>query len=455
MKRHAESYLIEWISSDRRKPLVLRGARQVGKTTLVRDFAKNNNLDLYEINLEQFPELADVFETRNMEKIIHALEFAIEKGSFIGKNKILFLDEIQATPAAIHTLRYFYENYPHIPVIAAGSLLEFALSEAKFSMPVGRIEFLYLEPMTFEEFLEASGKTQLLDLVRTFQIGDDFPITAHNLLLQHLRNYILVGGMPEAVLCFLEDGFQSVQSSHASILQTYQTDFSKYATKAELLRINKVFSYVPAGIGEKFKYVNVDPHEQARDLKVAFDLLAMARVIKPAWHIDGSGIPLGATLNERVFKPFFLDIGLVNASCGLTWISDEDFQSTNLINEGKLAEQYIAQHLHSLTPCNMEGPLTYWLREGRKNNAEVDFLIQLGTEILPMEIKSGKSGSLKSLHEFARTRQPERAIRFDLNLPSQQIVEVKPRAGANEHSIEFELHNFPLYLVEQLNRLIV
>ncbi|MBT4291927.1 AAA family ATPase, partial [bacterium] len=279
MKRHAESYLTEWISSERRKPLVLRGARQVGKTTLVRDFAKNNNLDLFEINLEQFPELADVFATNNMEKIIHALEFAIEKGSFIGENKILFLDEIQATPAAIHTLRYFYENYPHIPVIAAGSLLEFALGETSLSMPVGRIEFLYIEPMTFEEFLEASEKAHLLDLIRTFNIGDDFPITAHNLLLQHLRNYILVGGMPEAVLCFLEDGFQSAQSTHASILQTYQTDFSKYATKAELLRLYKIFSYIPTGIGEKFKYVNVDPREQSRDLKVAFDLLVMARGI--------------------------------------------------------------------------------------------------------------------------------------------------------------------------------
>ncbi len=455
MRRSAEKRLVDWFRKSRRKPLVIRGARQVGKSTLVRQFARDNGLTLHEIDLERHLRLTSVFQSQDSRKIVKELEFVCGSGPIDKPGGLLFLDEIQAIPAAIQSLRYLYEDYPELPVIAAGSLLEFALSKQSFTMPVGRIEYLFLFPMTFEETLEARGEHDLLELLRKFQMTDSFPESAHVRLLELQRSYLLVGGMPEAVKSFVDNhSFDEVIDIQSSITETFRDDFAKYSTRVDLLRLHKIYDYVPAAVGDKFKYVRVDPHEQARDLRKALDLLIKAQVITPVHHTNASGIPLSAMKNSRAFKPFFLDCGLMNNLCGVKWISAEELQRREFINEGKMAEQFIAQHLICLGKSNVRPALFYWLREGRSTNAEVDFVIQWGSTVVPVEVKSGKSGSLRSLHQFVLQKKTGCAVRFDLNPPVYQTVSHAVRQKSKTETVVLNLLSLPLYMVEQLTRLL-
>lgn len=454
MDRFAEKRLDNWLRSTYRKPLVIRGARQVGKSTLVRQFTEKEKLKLHEVNLEKHVNLTELFETHDIQKIVREIEFICGKGPVSEEKGLLFLDEIQAIPAAIQTLRYFYEERPKLPVIAAGSLLEFAMSKRSFSMPVGRIEYLYLGPMTFEETLSATGKERLIDLLRHTQPTDFFPKSAHEELMELLRIWFLVGGMPEAVQRFVDTGdLEEVFNVHASIIETYKDDFSKYGSQAELLRLHKIFQYVPMAAGDKFKYVLVDPNDQARDIRKAVDLLEMAQIILKAYHTDASGLPLGAGSNPRVFKCFFLDCGLMNSICGIRWIPLDDLKKKEFINKGRVAEQFIAQHLAFLGKSNISPVLMYWLREGRSKNAEVDFVAQLGQEIVPIEVKSGKSGSLKSLQQFVLQKKVRRGVRFDLNTPSIHHVAHSLSQPQGTITANFDLLSLPLYMVEELPRI--
>ena len=454
MERIAEKRLSDWLDSGYRKPLIIRGARQVGKSTLVRQFAGHKKLILHEINLERHPTLVDVFKTHDTGKILRELEFICGRGPISGKDGLLFLDEIQAVPIAIQTLRYFHEDHPELPVISAGSLLEFTMSKHSFSMPVGRVEYLYLGPVTFEETLAAMEKSALLDLLQSYHLGENFPKSAHDQLLELQRIWLLVGGMPEAIQRFIDtNALDGVFEVHASIIETYKDDFAKYATQADLLRLHKVFNYVPMAAGEKLKYVHIDPAEQSRDLGKAVDLLEKAQVIMKACHTDASGLPLGATINRRIFKPFFLDCGLMNAICGIQWISLNELTRREFINKGHVAEQFIAQHLAYIGKNNISPSLTYWLREGKTGNAEIDFVTQLGPTIVPVEVKAGKSGSLKSLQQFIYQKKIRMGVRFDLNKPSYQHVVHALSQGGSSVQVEFDLISLPLYMIEQLPRI--
>ncbi len=451
MQRHANKRLESWINASTRKPMLIRGARQVGKSTLVRLFAERSARKLHEVDLERHPELDEIFSSRDTARILSELEYLIDEGPIDDHTSLLFLDEIQATPSAIPALRSLHEDRPDLPIVAAGSLLEFVLADHAFSMPVGRIEYLFLEPMGFEEFLEALGETSLLELLRTHRIVDDFPGTAHRRLLGRLRDYLLVGGMPEAVRIFAETGsFAATGSVHASILETYRDDFAKYGTRSEIARLRRVYGFVPGAIGEKFKYSRVDPDNKSRDVKRALELLVMARVVRRVTHTDATGLPLGATLKESAFKTYFLDVGLVSAACGIDRLTPEQVADARFINEGPMAEQFIAQHLPLLAPDDRVFTPTYWLREGRANNAEVDFVHQFGSDVVPIEVKAGKSGSLKSLLELVSMREYDRAVRFDANPPHlQQVSHARP----HDHDVEFTLLSLPLYMVEQTYRL--
>ena len=419
MKRFVEQRLAEWLNSGHRKPLVVRGARQVGKSTLIRQFAASQGLVLHEINLERHLDLESLFKTHNVKEILQELEYLCGQGSINTPGSLLFLDEIQAVPIALATLRYFHEDFPELPVVAAGSLLEFALANHSFSMPVGRIEYLFMGPVSFEEFLEARDEDRLLSLIRQYQLGDSFPRSAHAKLLELQREYLLVGGMPESVQRYLEssDLAESFQVQ-ASVVETYRDDFSKYAGEADLKRIHKVFDSVPLTAGDKFKYANVDPQIPSRDIRKAVDLLAKAGIVTLVFHTDASGIPLRATQNERVFKSYFLDCGLMNRICGISRITLDEMTERKFINEGRLAEQFIAQHLLYQGRLDERPSLNYWLREGRTGNAEVDFVIQQGSQILPVEVKAGKSGTLRSLQQFIYQKSVSLGIRFDLNRPA-------------------------------------
>jgi predicted AAA+ superfamily ATPase len=269
--RSAEKHLENWYKKQGRKPLVIRGARQVGKSTLVRQFAKNLGLTLNEINLERYLYLDNIFKSLDIDIIIKELDALIGR-NLLSPESILFLDEIQATPHAIQALRYFYEDKPTLPVICAGSLLEFTLADHHFSMPVGRIEYYHLGPITFSEFLNAIDP-DIKSYCSEFHIDQKIPLTAHNKLIKHQREYLFVGGMPEAASAYIENhGLPEVTAVHRSITDTYQDDFSKYAKQKDLVLLQKIFRQIPRIIGQKIKYSNISRDNKSREVKTVIDL---------------------------------------------------------------------------------------------------------------------------------------------------------------------------------------
>jgi predicted AAA+ superfamily ATPase len=453
-KRSVQKELEAWFRRKSRKPLVVRGARQVGKSTLIRHFAADHRLTLHEINLERHLDLAKTFEKLDINELLREFEYISGKGKIDPANSLLFIDEIQAVPAAIKALRYFYEDYPELPLIAAGSLLEFTLSNHNYSMPVGRIEYLYMGPMGIEEFLLAKDEDNLLELIGSYNFESHFPEAAHRKLLTLQREYLMVGGMPEAVRQYVETGdFNEAMNVHSSIIETYGDDFARYARGDDLLRLHRVFNYVPSAAGEKAKYSNIDANDQARSLRRAIDLLDKAEVISCVFHSKASGLPLKAGKNDKVFKIFFLDVGLMNRVCGIQNIPLPQLERREFINEGKMAEQFVHQHLLRIGRPNEKPQLFYWLREGQSVNAEVDFVVQLNGGVVAVEVKAGKSGSLKSLHRFIWEKKAKRAVRFDLNPPSIMNCHHKVNYQKEVTDIAFQMLSLPLYMVEQLPRL--
>jgi predicted AAA+ superfamily ATPase len=442
--------LENWLAKPNRKPIIIRGARQVGKSTLVKLFAEEQNRYLAEINLERFPELAPAFEHKDPVSLINLLE-ALPQVKAINSGSLLFFDEIQAVPEAIPALRYFYEEMKQLAVVAAGSLLEFALSDHRFSMPVGRVEYLHMGPMTFTEFLEALDETKLLSIIRSFEIGDDIDPVIHARLLDLLRTYFFVGGMPEAVKIYtLSKRLRDVSDVHNSIIETFREDFSKYIGSRNLARMRHVFNFAARNVGKKVKYSQFSSHDKSATIKKDVQLLCMARVLSKVIHSHCSGLPLQADIEEKTYKLIFLDVGLMNAISGLGWNSIAQMAKAQLVNEGAIAEQFIGQHLQDILSTSPNRELTYWLREGRSTNAEVDYVLALNGQIIPIEIKAGATGRLKSLHQFMGEKKGAMAIRFDTGLPSKQMINTRIRKGEKTFDVAYQLVSLPLYLVEHL-----
>ncbi len=450
MYRHQLQFLENWLKDKNRKPLVIRGARQVGKSTLVQLFAKEHGKDLLSVNLERYPELSGVFSANDPDQIIQQIEF-LPGMKQLNQNSLLFLDEIQSVPEAIPALRYFYEDKPELPVLSAGSLLEFVLSDHSFSMPVGRIQYLHMGPMTFSEFLSGIGEEKLSSFILNFEPGQSIGEIVHKRLLSLLRSYYFVGGMPEAVSVFSETrSYKQVSAVHNSIIETYLEDFPKYIGSRNLNRMRRVFHFIARNVGKKIKYSNISFEDQSGTLKKDIDLLSMARVMGKVTHSHCSGLPLHADIEEKVFKPIFLDIGLMNAICGLDWRAVSQMDDVKLINEGAIAEQFVGQHLQDMLSETLNRELTYWLRQGRSSNAEVDFVVQTGGQMVPVEVKAGAAGSLKSLHQFMGRKEAPLAIRFDASLPSVIQIDTLISTGKTSKQVQYPLVSIPLYLIERL-----
>jgi len=446
VNRQSIKSLDQWFRKANRKPLVLRGARQVGKSTLVREFARLGNLPLWEVNLEKHAGLNSVFATFEPGTVLRELSLVLNRPN-VGKGPgVLFLDEIQQTPAALACLRYFYEEMPELAVVAAGSLLEFTLADAGYSMPVGRVEYHWLGPLTFFEFLEGAGETEALKYCEGWITGTEFSEAAHQRLCRRLREFFLVGGMPEAVQAFLDTGdFLSAVEVHRSILETYRDDFSKYSHGAELEKLRRVFEVLPRVLGRKVQYRQFHPDWKAQDIRRCLELLQRAGLALPVTHSHAQGLPLGADEDPTVFKLFFLDIGLVGTANGNALVTLEDFLESRFVNEGPLAEQFVAQHLWAHQPRDQRASLHFWQRDGKVSNAEVDFLIAQGSSILAIEVKSGTMGSLRSLHQFMLSHPQARALRLDLNRPSSQVVHTEIMTATGKQTVEYPLENRPLY----------
>ncbi len=452
MQRDIISHLKYWINSKTRKPLVLRGARQVGKSTAVRLFAANEALTLYEINLERHPHLDAVFATLNMDLIRTNLESVLKK-AIVDQRGLLFLDEVQATPHALAALRYFYEDWPDMAVIAAGSLLEFELAEHSYSMPVGRIQYSFLQPMSFGEFLTAKGEDWLRDQMKSYQFGQPWPLATHEQLMQLLNQYLIVGGMPEVISVYKENPrgleWREVQEN---VVATYRDDFSKYGKKIQLPLLQQIYDRLPREIGQKVKASVLAPDYRAARVRDCIHLLAKARIVRLAYHSHADGTPLAAQIEEKVFKAYWLDVGLLCLMSGLS--SSFSSLSETQIFKGKLAEQFVAQHLSDLSGAIDRQTLYYWLREGKAANAELDFVIQHNAQIVPIEVKSGKSGSLKSLLQFIAARKCTQAIKFNLSPPSEEEARHQVVTTNGVVPVRFTCHHLPLYFAEELGRLL-
>lgn len=452
MNRKIIKQLIDWFQQSDRKPLVIRGARQVGKTWVVRRLAEELNLDLLELNLERDPDLKTLFKNNDPQKTLLQLESYFNK-TIEPARSLLFLDEIQAAPELLSKLRWFAEEKPELAIIATGSLLDFTLSEHEFSMPVGRINYMYLEPMSFEEFLLAQNQQKLREFLANFTLKEEMPEAIHNHLWQFLRDYIFVGGMPAAVNAWVKNqSFINVSEVQQNILQTYRDDFAKYAKRVPVERLDDVFKAIPYLLGKKFKYSSVNKDARTESLKKALDLLYKARVCHKVFSSSANGIPIGADVKENIFKVIFLDVGLVSSAMGLSFAEVNKPNGLKLVNEGGIAEQLVGQLLRTMAPHYIDLSLYYWVKEKSGSEAEIDYLIQNYAEIVPIEVKSGTTGTLRSLHAFMQAKGLKRALRLNADYPSIAKVKVKDHAG---ELIEYELISLPLYFTEQIYRFLV
>ena len=449
MKRKEEADLSEWYKSPHRKPLIIRGARQVGKSTLVRLFCQNNGLQLIELNFEQTHSLKSLFASNEPKKILQSLEILYNVR--IDTNKaVLFLDEIQANPAAILCLRYFFEQIPQLAVIAAGSLLEFALEEYELSMPVGRIEYFFMGPMKFEEFLEAMGADQLLTYLQAYTVGEEIPQAIHEKALEYLRTYHLLGGMPQVIKVYRDTlSLLKADKVKYSTLNTYRDDFAKYKTRIDLAKLQEVFDKLGTTVGKKIRYVDILSQERSAVTDRILTLFVHARILYRAYHSNANNLPLKAEINRKISKGILLDIGLYLALQGLSIADISQDKELFFSNQGELAEQFIGQHLLYSQPTYMHPELYYWCREKAQSNAEVDFVIQQGNSILPVEVKSGKTGTLKSLHLFMELKHLPVALRFSASTPVVETV----TSSLPKSDYRYTLVTLPLYLVGQTRRL--
>lgn len=436
MKRDVEKELLSWKGQKDRLPLLLRGARQVGKSYIVEEFGKKAFENVVVVNFEFRPELKKCFATLDPGEIVNKLQLLM--GVTIEAEKtLLFLDEIQECPNAITALRYFKERYNRLAVIGAGSLIEFALNSPDLAVPVGRIQCLFLEPLSFGEFLTASGNDPLRNYLQEIRLDSAFDDAVHHKLMELLRTYFIVGGMPAVVKEYLESGnFLNCQRLQYSLFHTYRSAFGKYAKSSEHKYLQKVFEEIPRLVGSRVKYSNIDPDSKSRDIKRALGLLKLAGIISPVYATAASGLPLGAQINEMKFKLNFLDVGLMQNACGLQTeltLTDDLVQ----INAGTVAEQFIGQELRAYHDSYLEHNLFFWARDKKSSSAEVDYVVALDSLILPVEVKAGKTGTLKSLKLFMEEKKSLFGIRFSQERPS----------------LHDKVLTLPLYMAEQMKRL--
>ncbi len=450
MKRDRTSFLINWLHSGERKPLVIRGARQVGKTWLIRDLAHSEQRQLVELNFEKRPDLESLFTSNDPKEILFNLRAATGKKIEPAK-AILFLDEIQAAPHLLAKLRWFAEDLPELPVVAAGSLLDFALAQHEFSMPVGRMGYLYLEPLSFEEFLEAIGESELRSWLQRYDWKMTIPEAIHFKLMKLIKEYLVVGGMPAVVSSWASQrSLESVNQIHFDLLATYRDDFAKYRGRLTIERLEDVLASVPRQLGKKFVFKNANFEVTSASLKQALELLSKARICHRVVSTAANGLPLGAEADEKFSKVILLDSGLCSASLGLSLHQLAGISEISMINNGGMAEQLVGQLLRTTTPAYIPPVLYYWQREKRGSEAEIDYVIQHENQVIPIEVKAGITGTLKSLHQFMKEKKKTLAVRVNSDVPRFGPVNVRDA----DSSIEYQLVSLPFYLLGQLHRLL-
>lgn len=457
MWRRRSADLDAWFGGAARKPLILRGARQVGKTWLVRDWAEQHFDTVAEANLERRPELQACFVESDPRATLRRLEVLLGRPIPTDGSCLLFLDEIQASPQVLARLRWFAEELPELPLVAAGSLLDFALRSPDVSTPVGRITFMHLEPMGFHEYCRAMGEERLSEWLRqqvtapAIVAGQAMPAELHDHALGLMRHWLLIGGMPAAVETFRTSGsLLPVAAVQRDLLATLRDDFAKYSGRVPHERLRAVLDSIPQQLGTKFTYRRVNPEERASALRQAVDLLCLARVCHRVVASPARGVPLAAGADAATFKLMHLDVGLVSTQLGLDLPALERVEELTVVNAGALAEQAVDQLLRLTFAGNDEPVLYWWRRQKRGSEAEIDFVHALGDRVVPIEVKAGTTGTLKSLHGFMAERQLHLALRVNAALPGVHDVAMETPFG----QARYRLLSLPLYLVEEAPRLL-
>ncbi|MCX6226336.1 MAG: AAA family ATPase [Bacteroidia bacterium] len=405
MERYVLSNLTAWVKKERRKPLLLRGARQVGKSWLVEKLAQEQFEFYLKVDFEENIELVSLFGGElNPQKICSELELRTGIDIIAGKT-LLFFNEIQVCPRAIMALRYFYEKMPDLHVIAAGSLLEFAFSEISF--PVGRIQTMEVHPMNFSEFLLALNYKKAAGICNS-------PITVvsestHEFLLEQLRIYWLVGGMPECIKVYANNkSLKQAAEVQDEICETYRLDFNKYKPKTDINCLKSVFSTIAANVGRQIKYTGLAIDFTIPTIKKAYESLLLARIAIKVKSLTNIGIPFENYASDKKFKNLFLDIGLMNRVMGIDYNEALSHKNLLAIYRGQLAEQFVGQEFAAAT----NNQLYYWARDAKNSNAEIDYLFMSEGKIYPVEVKDGPSGKLRSLHIYRQTYQPPYSVVF-------------------------------------------
>lgn len=419
-ERIIDKYLTEWASRDTHKPVLLRGARQVGKSTAVRHLGEQFEYFI-EINFEKQPEYKSLFKD-NLDVTRIVPQMAAIYGKPISEGKtLLFLDEIQSCSEAIMSLRFFKEDMPGLHVIAAGSLLEFALEELP-TFGVGRIHSMFMYPMTFDEFLYANGEQLLVDSRNHASVDAPLPEIIHNKLVNLLRTYILVGGMPEVVDKWVEThDYLQCQEIQDDIVVSYEDDFPKYRKRVDPLLLRMTMRSAAVQATKKFIYSQVGGGYKTDEVKKSLELLVLAGILIPVTHTNANGLPLGGEADNSYRKMLLLDSGLMLRLLNMSLGDVSDItahiltaNASDLVNKGPMAEQIAGLELLRNQSPNIRHDLFYWLRMSKNSQAEIDYITSLDQRVMPIEVKSGTRGGMKSLWLFMREKHLTKGIRCSL-----------------------------------------
>jgi predicted AAA+ superfamily ATPase len=432
MERELIQYLTTWKQDPIRKPLILRGARQVGKTYLVKQFGQAFH-SFVNVNLERQPEAAALFNSElDPQKLIQRLQLITEQKIIPGET-LLFIDEAQEAPRSLIALRYFYEECPSLHVIAAGSLLDFAIE--KVGVPVGRVSFLYLYPLSFMEFLRATGREIAAEAILKHDFPEPVPEPIHQKWLEYVAEYIAIGGMPEVVKLWQDKhDINTCGEIQYAIVESYRQDFEKYCERHELKYVSLIYEQVPRQLGETFKFSKIPGSYRKRDLAPCFDLLAKALVVNPI--SDGHGLPLGAEADYQHFKATMVDVALAQRLLDAhpkDWFLNP---AQTLINKCEITESFVGQELLAYSDPREKNNLYFWQRHERGSSAEVDYLLNIHGKIIPIEVKSRLGSTLKSMQLYLATHTSPYGIRI----------------STHPFSMHQKIHSYPLYAIAKLKK---
>lgn len=429
MYRIAIEKLLKWKQSKRRKPLIIEGARQVGKTWLMKEFGKQAYADTVYINFDSNSRMAELFASDlDTERLIMGLELYVGR-KINPDNSLLIFDEVQEVPRALASLKYFYENAPQYHIICAGSLLGIALHQGT-SFPVGKVDFLKLYPLSFKEFLMATDKERFAELLdkQDFQMITGFKQT----YIDALKYYYFVGGMPEAVQCFAENkDFNEVREIQKRILAAYEQDFSKHAPNEIVPRLRMLWNSIPSQLAKenkKFIYGLIRDGSRAKEYETAIMWLSDCGLIHKVSRVNAAGIPLRAYEDLKAFKLFVVDVGLLGCMAGLHQRTLLDGNELFVEFKGALTEQYVCQQLKAIQTLDV-----YYYTNDR-GSCEVDFVVDTGELIIPVEVKAEVNLRAKSLKTYHDKFSPE----------------VSVRTSMADYKKEDWLVNLPLYAIDQI-----